>query len=61
MLDQATTQKLDKALDAQKLPFVEKLRFRHALAAHRLIPFGRPVQFSTKTPDMLDPWAAKFK
>ncbi len=52
---------IDAALDEAKISLSERLRFKHKLTEHGLLARGRPVVFSNKTPEMLDPWAAKFK
>lgn len=52
---------IDVALDEAGISISERLRFKHKLSEHGLLAHGRRVVFSDKTPDMLDPWAVKFK
>ena len=59
-LDRSTVQKLDAALSASGISIIERMRFKYKLTEHGLLSRGRPVAFSTVTPDQLNPWRAKF-
>jgi hypothetical protein len=60
-LDRATVQKLDTALSASGISISERMRFKYKLTEHGLLPRGRALNFNTVTPDVLDPWRARFK
>ena len=49
--------RIDAALDAAKLPIVERLRFKHALTMQGLLPKGRPVNFGLSS----TPYVSNFR